>query len=82
MPIKQDPYISVRKTLTSNGMIHTPGVFRALKNDYQINGRTRRRAVSILSTGYGLPEEEADKLLSGVIPIEIDEAAGTISYTL
>jgi hypothetical protein len=82
MPIKQDPYISVRKTLTSNGMIHTPGVFRALKNDYQINGRTRRRAVNILGTGYGLSEAEADKLLSGAIPIELDEAAGTISYTL
>ncbi len=82
MAEKKDPYISVQKTLTSNGMIHTPGVFRALKNDYQINGRTRKRAVNILSTGYGLPEEEADRLLSGTIPIEIDEIAGTISYRL
>ncbi len=82
MPITPDPYIFVRKTLTSTGMIHTPGVFRALRNDYQINGRTRARAVSILSTGYGISESEASGLLSGKIPIEVDEVAGTISYTL
>lgn len=82
MPITPDPYISVRKTLTSTGMIHTPGVFRALQNDYQINGRTRRRAVSILSSGYGISETEADKLLSGAIATEIDEVAGTITYSL
>lgn len=82
MSIKPDPYISVRKTLVSNGMVHTPGVFRALQNDYQINGRTRKRAVSILCTGYGIPESEATGLLSGKIPIEVNEQAGTISYTL
>lgn len=82
MTDQSTPYVSVRKTLVSSEMIHTPGVFRALKNDYQINGRTRARAVSILSTGYGLSEQEATDLLSGTIPIEVDEVAGTISYTL
>lgn len=82
MKDQSTPYVSVRKTLVSNGMVHTPGVFRALQNDYQINGRTRARAVSILSTGYGLSEKEASDLLSGKIPIEMDEIAGTIAYTL
>jgi len=82
MPITPDPYISVRKTLNSNGLIHSPGVFRALQNDYKISGKTRNRAIKILSAGYGISEAEADKLLSGAIPIEIDDTAGTISYTL
>ena len=35
-------------------MFHTPGFFRALQNDYRIKGKTRRRAVKILSDGYGI----------------------------
>lgn len=69
-----------RKQLTSTGMFHTPGLFRALQNDYRIKGNTRRCAVRILSDGYGLSTEEARRLLSGSIPVEIDDAAGTITY--
>ena len=72
----------VEKRLTSNGMFYTPGFFRALQNDYRIKGEPRRRAVRILSEGYGLPREEAEGLLSGAIAIAIDEAAGTIAYTV
>jgi hypothetical protein len=70
----------IRKQLTSTAMFHTPGLFRALQNDYRIKGKTRQHAVTILSDGYGLSPEEARGLLSGSIPVEIDEAAGTISY--
>jgi hypothetical protein len=70
------------KQLTSNGMFHTPGFFRALQNDYRIKGKTRRRAVKILSDGYGLSLQEADGLLSGAIKTVIDEPAGTITYTI
>jgi hypothetical protein len=70
----------VRKQLTSTALFHTPGLFRALQNDYRIKGKTRQRAVQILSDGYGLPVEEARGLLSGSIPVEINEAAGTITY--
>ena len=69
-----------RKQLTSSAMFHTPGLFRALQNDYRIKGKTRARAVHILSDGYRLPPEEARGILSGSIPVEIDEAAGTITY--
>jgi hypothetical protein len=70
----------IRKQLTSTAMFHTPGLFRALQNDYRIKGETRQQAVKILSDGYGLSPEEAGDLLSGSIPVEIDEAAGTITY--
>ena len=69
-----------RKQLTSTAMFHTPGLFRALQNDYRIKGKTRQHAVKILSDGYGLSPDEARGLLSGSIPVEIDEAAGTITY--
>jgi hypothetical protein len=69
-----------RKQLTSSAMFHTPGLFRALQNDYRIKGQPRRRAIKILSDGYRLSPEEARGLLSGSIPVEIDEAAGTITY--
>lgn len=70
----------IRKQLTSSAMFHTPGLFRALQNDYRIKGKTRQRAVKILSDGYGLPPEEARGLLSGSIPVEINEAAGTVTF--
>jgi hypothetical protein len=73
---------SKRKQLTSSGLFHTPGIFRALQNDYRIRGATRRRAITILSDGYNLPYDEAEGLLRGVIAAEIDEAAGTITYTI
>ncbi len=72
--------MTTRKQLTSTPMFHTPGLFRALQNDYRIKGKTRQRTVQILSDGYGLPVEEARGLLSGSIPVEINEAAGTITY--
>ena len=72
----------IEKQLTSNGMFHTPGFFRALQNDYRIKGEPRRRAVKLLSEGYGLPPEEAEGLLSGTIATKIDEAAGTVTYTV
>jgi hypothetical protein len=70
----------IRKQLTSTALFHTPGLFRALQNDYRIKGNTRRRAVQILSDGYGLPVQEARDLLSGSIPVQINESAGTITY--
>jgi hypothetical protein len=72
----------IRKQLTSSAMFHTPGFFRALQNDYRIKGAPRRRAIKILSEGYGLSRMEAAGLLSGAIEIVIDEAAGTIAYTV
>jgi hypothetical protein len=72
--------MTTRKQLTSTPMFYTPGLFRALQNDYRIKGKIRQRAVQILSDGYGLPVEEARGLLSGSISVEINEAAGTITY--
>ena len=72
--------MTIRKQLTSTPMFYTPGLFRALQNDYRIKGKTRQRAVRILSDGYGLPVEEARGLLSGSIRVEINEAAATITY--
>jgi hypothetical protein len=74
-----DPEL-IQKQLTSSRMVHTPGFFRALQNDYRIKGEPRRRAIKILSDVYGLPPEEAKGLLNGAIRIEIDEAGGTITY--
>ena len=70
----------IQKQLTSSSMVHTPGLFRALLNDYRIKGEPRRRAIKILSDVYGLTPEEARGLLSGAISTEIDEAAGTITF--
>ena len=62
-------------------MFHTPGLFRALQNDYRIKGKPRLHAIKTLSNGYGLSREEAAGLLSGAIKSEIDEAAGTVTFT-
>ena len=39
----------IQKQLTSSRMVHTPGLFRALQNDYRIKGEPRRRAIKTLS---------------------------------
>jgi hypothetical protein len=72
----------IAKQLTSSEFVHTPGFFRALRNDYRIKGAPRRRAIKILSDVYGLPPEEAKGLLSGAIETVIDESAGTITYNI
>ena len=71
----------IGKQLTSNGMFHTPGVFRALRNDYRVSGKPRRHAIKTLMNGYGLSRAEAVGLLSGAIASEIDDAAGTVTFT-
>jgi len=71
----------IEKQLTSSAMFHTPGLFRALQNDYRVNGKPRLHAIKTLSNGYGLSREEAAGLLSGAIKSEIDEAAGTVTFT-
>ena len=70
----------IEKQLTSSAMFHTPGLFRALQNDYRIQGKPRLHAIETLSHGYGLSREEAVGLLSGAIESEIDEAAGTVTF--
>ena len=76
----QNPRL-ITKQLKSSGMFHTPGLFRALQNDYRVNGKPRLHAIKTLSNGYGLSREEASGLLSGAIKSEIDEAAGTVTFT-
>jgi hypothetical protein len=72
----------IEKKMTSSAMLRIPGFFRALQNDYRFKGNPRRRAIKILSHLYGLSRAEAARLLSGAIPIVIDEAAGTITYVV
>lgn len=69
-----------QRQLTSSNMVHTPGFFRAMQNDYHVKGSTRQRAIKILCDVYKLPRKEAEGILSGSIPVEIDESAGTVSY--
>ena len=71
----------IAKQLTSSAMFHTPGLFRALRNDYRISGKPRLHAIKTLSDGYGLSREEAAGLLSGAIKSEIDDAAGTVTFS-
>lgn len=74
--------MSIRKMLTSTAMFHTPGLFRALQNDYRMKGKSRQRAIHILSNGYGIPIEEAQDLLSGSIAVDVNDDAGTIAYEI
>jgi hypothetical protein len=72
----------IEKQLTSSNWVHTPGLFRWVQSEYRIKGKTRRRAIKILSDGYGLPLDEAEGLLGGMIKTDIDDAAGTITYVV
>jgi hypothetical protein len=82
MLAKQRAVSHVHKKLISSAMVHTPGIFRAMQNDYGIRGKPRDRAIYMLSNIYQIDEEEAESLLSGRIAVEIDEEQGTVSYEL
>lgn len=71
-----------QKMLTSSALFYTPGFFRAMQHDYRAGKRhkpTRERAIKIMCDGYGLTHEESEGILSGTIPVEIDDAAGTVT---
>lgn len=71
-----------QKRLTSSDLVYTPGLFRAMQHDYRAGKQhkpTRERAVKIMSEGYGLTREEADAILSGKLPVEIDNNEGTVT---
>ncbi len=73
----------VTKVMQSSQMFFTPGIFRAMQNDYKVgrkNSQTRKRAISTISGGYNIPDIEAEGILSGTIPVTIDDDAGTVSY--
>ncbi len=53
-----------------------------MQNDYAFRGAPRQRAIHMLSSVYGIAEDEARKLLSGSIKPDIDEEAGTVSYII
>ena len=71
-----------QKQLTSSAIFYTPGIFRAMQHDYRVGKRhkaTRERAIKTMSDGYGLTREEAEGILSGSIPVAIDDDAGTVT---
>ncbi len=73
----------ISKQLTSSGSFHTPGIFRAMQNNYRAGRRgskTRNHAIKTMEDGYSLTNEDAEGILSGSIPVEIDEAAGTVTF--
>lgn len=72
----------VQKQLTSSALVNTPGFFRAMQHDYRAGKKhkpTRERAIKIMSDVYGLSREESDGILSGSLPVEIDDEAGTVT---
>jgi len=72
----------LQKQLTSSEFVHTPGFFRAMQNDYRIKGGARQRAIKVMCDVYRLSQDEAVGLLSGSIPVETDEKAATVTYTV
>lgn len=72
------------RVLTSANFVHTPGIFRALQNDYRVgehDRETRRKAISLMRKTYGISTEEAEAILSGDTPVTVNETEGTVSYT-
>lgn len=61
--------------LTSNGLIHTPGMIAWMVCGYQTtrSSRQKRKYLDIAISGYGLSKHVAKALLSGVIKYAVDD---------
>lgn len=61
--------------LTSNGLIHTPGMIAWMVCGYQTtrSSRQKKKYLDIAVSGYGLSKHVAKSLLSGVIKYAVDE---------
>ena len=64
-----------RYRLTSNGLIHTPGMIAWMVCGYQTtrSSRQKRKYLDIAVSGYGLSKHVAKALLSGVIKYAVDD---------
>ena len=66
--------------LTSTSLMHTPGILRWAQHGYKFKS-DRKRMLDLFIDGYGLTKECATDLLSGKMPVEIDEDSGTVTFT-
>ena len=67
-------------TLTSTEMVHTPSIYRAFKVRFETE--TVKTLVAMLfSDVYRIRYTVARDILSGKIPVVINEEAGTVSFT-
>jgi hypothetical protein len=66
--------------LTSTSLMHTPGILRWAQHGYKFKS-DRKRMLNLFMQGYGLTKECATDLLSGAMPVEVDEDSGTVTFT-
>lgn len=66
--------------LTSSPLVHTPGIFRWLQHQFATGEKTA--ATNVLVQGYKLSRQVASGLLSGKIPVTIDDEAETVTFTV
>jgi len=66
--------------LTSVPMVHTPGLFRWMQNGYKGTRAAKTSMLNVLCEGFGIGRETARGLLSGKIPVVIDDEAGTVEF--
>lgn len=68
--------------LTSTSLMHTPGILRWAQYGYKTGFKSdRKRMLDLFMEGYGLTKECATDLLSGAMPVEVDEDSGTVTFT-
>ena len=52
-------------TMKGSSMFHTPGVIRAMANDFNCGEPHRQRAIKTVSDGWNLPVFRVEQLLGG-----------------
>ena len=67
--------------LTSTEMVHTPGILRWMQCRYQTEP-FKTNITALFAQTYGLSRPVASGVLSGRIPVTIDEDAGTVTFSV
>lgn len=69
-------------TLTSTEMVNTPSIFRCFKVRFETEPENKAMVAMLLSDVYKLKYTVARGLLSGRIPVVIDDEAETVTFTI
>lgn len=67
--------------LGSNPLIHTPGILRWAINGYAFK-RDRKALLNVFTSGWPtVPVDALKAVLAKELPVEIDEEAGTVTFS-
>ena len=68
--------------LTSTEMVNTPGIFRMFKHRFETEPENKAMVAMLFANVYRIGYVTSRNVLSGKIPVTIDDVAETVTFTV